>query len=106
ARLVNSAGDGIGDELFVPFAPGAAIVDLRDRQAGVSVAVGIDPREGAYTAGRSPRTGTLAVRNRNALAALDEGQNFPPRNDEAVERFHEAHPCRAMAAEYREVMVD
>ena len=33
ARLMDAAGDRVGDQLLMPLAPGAAVIDLRDQVA-------------------------------------------------------------------------
>src|SRR5262249_31052030 len=83
-----AAGDGVGDQLFVPFAPGTAVVDLRDRLAEPVKAVGVDPGEGADSAGGRPGARALAVRHRNALTAFDQRQYLVPRYHQGDKRSH------------------
>src|SRR5689334_13663947 len=80
ARLMDAAGDGPRDQLLVPLAPCAAVIDLFHRLALRIAAVGIDAGESADAAGRRPSAGALAVGHRDALAALDERQHFAPGN--------------------------
>ena len=71
ARLLNAAGDRVCDQFLVPLAPGPPEIDLWDRLSGLGVAVGIDPGECPDTAGGGPGSRALAIRHRDALAALD-----------------------------------
>ncbi len=91
-RLLDAAGDRIGDEFLVPLAPGASVIKLRDQLACFAVAVGIDPGEGADAPGCGPGTRALAVRHRDALAAFDERQHLAPRDDKRIERLHHSAP--------------
>src|SRR5438105_632123 len=93
ARLLDPAGDRVGDQLFMPLASSPAVIDLRDRLTPFGVAVGIDPGERTDAAGCRPSAGTLAVRHRNPLAAFDEGQHLAPRDHQRIERFHQTAPC-------------
>ena len=92
AGLLDAAGDRIGDQLFVPLAPGASVIDLGDQPTVVAITVGIDPGERADTAGCRPRPGALAVRHRDALAAFDERQRLAPGDDQRIERLHPTAP--------------
>src|SRR6266480_3363136 len=67
AGLLDAAGDRVGDQLLMPLTAGAAEIDLRDQ---------------------------LAVRDRDAFAALDERQDLAPGNDQRFERLHQFAPCR------------
>src|SRR5262249_44642950 len=62
ARLMDAAGDRVGDEFLVALAPGPAEIELRDQLPGLRTAVGVDAGKGADGAGRGPRTGTLPIR--------------------------------------------
>src|ERR1700738_1813741 len=93
ARLLDAAGDRVGDQLFVPFAAGPSVIDLRNRLTGLGVAVGIDPGERTDTAGCRPSAGALAIRHRNPLAAFDERQHLSSRDHQRIERFHWTAPC-------------
>src|SRR6266567_2318528 len=97
ARLLNAAGDGVGHQLLVALAPGAAEIKLRDWLAGLVVAVGVDAGERADPARGGPGARTLAVRDRNALAAFDKRQHLAARNHDRIERLHRIAPCRAKA---------
>src|SRR5439155_20535932 len=76
ARLLNAAGDRIGDQLLVPLAPGTPRIELRDQFAAFVVAVGVDPGERADPARGGPSAGTLAIGDRDALAAFDQRQGL------------------------------
>src|SRR6516162_7616045 len=78
------------------FEPGASSIDLRDRLPVLGIAVRVHPGEGADSTGSAPRPGTLAIRHRNALAALDERQNLTPGYHDGIEPFHEAGPRHRM----------
>src|SRR5438067_7912015 len=84
----------------MPFTAGAAVIELRDQLALVVVAVGIDAGERADAARGRPGARALAVRDRNALAALDERPHLAPGNDERFERSHEIAPCRIPTEEF------
>ena len=58
AGLGQRALDGVGDQLLVPLAPGAAVIDLRDAAALFVEAVGVDRAERADPAGRTPSSRT------------------------------------------------
>ena len=60
-RLLNAAGDRVGDEFLVPFHPRPPAIDLRDRLSGFGVAVGVDPRECPDTAGGGPGSRAFAI---------------------------------------------
>src|SRR5262249_56152302 len=91
-RLLNASSDRVGHQFFMACEPGASSIDLRDRLPVFGVAVGVHPGEGADSTGSAPRPGTLAIRHRNALAALDERQNLTPGYHERIERFHDPGP--------------
>ncbi len=99
AGLLDAAGDRIGNQLFVPLAPGAAAIKLRDQLALRAIAVGVDPREGADPAGRRPGARAFAVRHRDALAAFDQRQHLAPRDHQRIERPHQRAPCRSAASQ-------
>src|SRR5713101_3854821 len=61
ARLLDTAGDGVGDQLLVALAPGSAEIELWDRLSRLIVAVGVDAGEGADPARGGPGARTLAV---------------------------------------------
>src|SRR5215469_359112 len=92
ARLLNAPGDRVRHQFFMAFEPGASSIDLRDRLPVLGIAVGIHPGEGTDPTGSAPSPGTLAIRHRNALAALDERQNLSPGYHEGIERFHDPGP--------------
>src|SRR5690349_8541932 len=100
AGLLDAAGNRVGDELLMSLAPGAAVIDLRDQLAVLVVAVGVDAGEGADPARGGPGPRTLAIRDRDALAAFDERQGLAPGNDERVERLHQFAPCRIPREEF------
>ncbi len=54
ARLMDATGDRVADQLFMPLAPGLAVIDLWDHRAGGIEGVGIDAGEGADAAGCRP----------------------------------------------------
>ena len=92
-RLLDAAGDRIGDQLLMPLAPGAPGIELRDQFAGLVVAVGVDPGEGADPAGGRPGARALAIRDRDALAAFDQRQRLAPGNHQGDQRPHRIAPC-------------
>src|SRR6185437_2179565 len=92
ARLMDAARDREGDQLLMPLAPSAALVDLFELVAIRIEAIGIDAREGADTAARRPGAGTLAVGHGNALAAFDQRQHIAPGNEQRFKRLHETLP--------------
>src|SRR5271155_2574328 len=98
ARLMNAAGDRVGDQFLVPLAPGAAVINLRDRMARGIEAVGIDAGKRADGAGSRPGSRAFAIRYRYALAALDERQHFAPRYHQGNKRSHKRAPLRAAVA--------
>src|SRR6516225_1056035 len=75
ARLMDAAGNGVGDELLMALAPGTAVIELRDSLALLVVAIGVDAGEGANAAARRPGSRAFAVGDGNTLAALNERQN-------------------------------
>jgi hypothetical protein len=78
ARLGDRAVDREGDQLLVALTARLAVV-VHGNDVAVAIArVGVDARERADPARRGPRARAFAVRHRNALAALDEGQDFTP----------------------------
>src|SRR5579875_1667234 len=94
AGLMDAAGDRVGDQLLVSLAPGAAVIDLPDKLAAFGVAVGVDPGERADPAGGGPGARAFPIRNRDALAALDERQDLAPGDQQRIERLHQIAPCR------------
>src|SRR5579864_190557 len=88
ARLMDAAGNRVGDELLMALAPRAAMVDLRDALALRVVAVGLDAGESADASGSSPGTGAFAVGDGNALAALDEREHLAAGNHQRFQRNH------------------
>ena len=84
-RLMDAAGDRIGEQLLVPLAPGRAAIDLVDAPALGVDAVGVDAGERADAAGRGPGARAFAVRDRDPLPALDERQDLASGNDERLE---------------------
>ena len=60
-RLLNTAGDRVGDELLVPLHPRPPAIDLRDRLSGFGIAVGVDARECPDTAGGGPCARAFAI---------------------------------------------
>src|SRR6266446_9032970 len=93
ARLLDPAGDRVGDQLFMPFAAGPSVIDLRNRLTGLGVAVGVDPGERTDAAGCRPSAGALAIRHRDPFAAFDERQHLASRDHQWIERFHRIAPC-------------
>src|SRR6266850_3069097 len=93
ARLLDPAGDRVGDQLFVPLASRPSVIDLRYRLTGLVIAVGIDPGERTDAAGCRPSAGALAIRHRNPLAAFDEREHLASRDYQRIERFHWTAPC-------------
>src|SRR4029077_15236436 len=96
--LLDAAGDRVGGELLVPLTAGVARIDLRGQVAGLAVTVGVDAGKGADPGRGGPGAGTLAVRDRNALAALYQRQHLATRNDQRVQGLHRPAPNRAGAA--------
>src|SRR5438094_52264 len=74
--LGDATTDAVGDQLFVAVAAGLAVVDLADDGAIRVVAVGIDGGEGADAAPGGPGAAGGTVGDGDALAALDERQDF------------------------------
>src|SRR6516165_6456459 len=93
-RLLYPSGDRIGNEFFMSLASRSSVVDLRDRLAGLGVAVGVDPGESADATSGGPGSRAFAIRHRDALAPFDERQHLTPGNHEGIERFHRTAPCR------------
>src|SRR6185437_7317075 len=85
ARLLDAAGDRKGDQLLMPLAPRAAVIDLRDAAAIGIIGIGVDAGERADAAAGRPGTRALAVRNRDAFAALDERQHLATGNDQRLQ---------------------
>ena len=88
AGLLDPAGDCVGDKFLMPLAAGAAEINLRDQLSRLVVAVGIHARECADTARGGPGARAFAIRDRDALAALDERQYLAPGNHERLKRLH------------------
>src|SRR5215469_632526 len=95
--LMDAAGDGVADQLLMTLGAGATEIDLLLRLAGLVGAIGIDAGEGADAARRGPGAGTLAIRHRDALAALDQRQHLPARDDERFQGNHAAVPPSSAA---------
>ena len=91
-RLVERALDRVGDQLVVALAPRLAAVDLPDDLTVLVEMVGVDARERAHAPGRGPSAGAFAVRDRNALAAFDDGQDLAARNQQGFQREQNAFP--------------
>src|SRR6516164_4739872 len=84
-RLLYPSGDRICNEFFMSLASCPPVVDLRDRLAGLGVAVSVDPGESADATGGGPGSRAFAIRHRNAFAPFDE-------------RLHRTAPCREAPA--------
>ena len=74
--LGDAAADRIGDQLFMPLAPRAAVIMLGNEIAVGVVAVGIDAGKRADPAGRGPCAGAFAIGDSDPLAAFDQRQGF------------------------------
>src|SRR6185369_9769558 len=90
AGLIDAALDRIGDELLVALAPRLAVIGLLDELAVLVEGIGIDAREGADAPARGPGARTLAVGDRDALAALDQGKDLAARDDDGFQRLHDS----------------
>ncbi len=99
AGLGDAALDRVGDQLVVSGAASGAAIDLRDRAAGVVVAVGIDGAERADAARGGPASGGQPVGDRHTLAALDQRENLDATHSDRIDRLHRlANLCAARAA--------
>ena len=90
AGLIDAALDRIGDELLMALAPGLAVIGLLDELAVLVEGIGIDAGEGADAAARGPGARTLAVGDRDTLAALDQREDLAARDDDGFQRLHDS----------------
>ena len=60
-RLLNTAGDRVGDEFLVPFHPRPPAIDLRDRLSSFGAAVGVDTRKCPDPSGSGPCSRAFAI---------------------------------------------
>src|SRR5262249_27126060 len=97
ARLRDAAGDRIGDQLLVPLAPRAAVVDLQDAAAIGVIGIGIDAGERADAARGRPGARAFAVRDRDALAAFHQGQHLATGNDQRLQSDQDCLPLPLLA---------
>jgi hypothetical protein len=74
--LSDAAPNCIGDQLFMPLAPRAAVIMLGNEIAVSVIAVGVDARKRADAARRRPGAGAFAIRDSDALATLDKRKGF------------------------------
>jgi hypothetical protein len=72
AGLRDAALNCVSDQFIVPRSASFAVIILRDGVALGIVAVCVDGAEGANAATGGPMTGSNAVRDGHALAALDQ----------------------------------
>ena len=77
ADLFDRALDAIGDQFVVAFGPGCAEIGLIADVAVFVIEIGIDCADRTDPPGRSPGAGAGMIRNRHALAALDQWPDFP-----------------------------
>jgi hypothetical protein len=86
--LRHRAPDRVGDQLLVPLAPCAAVIELRDDAPLRIIAVGVDGAERADPAGRRPMAGRDSVGDGDAFAAFDQRQDVDAGHADGVDRFH------------------
>ena len=74
--LIERASDGEINEFSMPLAPRPALINLRNEIALSVITIGIDGGKSSNAARARPRARRAAIGDRDALAPLNQRQNF------------------------------
>ena len=91
-HLRNAAANAIFDKFFMALGTGTAGENLGDDIAIIVIAVGVDGRDGADTAGRCPCSRTCVICNRYTFATLDQRPNFATAIDDGLQTLEHVIP--------------